>query len=124
MGQQRPFSGNLLVERGEFYDGDRTGVTFNRSRVNFSSRLSIEPSVTLNWIDLPSAASRAAWSDRASTYTVTPLLFVSALVQYNSSTHSVSTNARLRWEYRPGSELFIVYNEERTTSRGPRRPGS
>jgi hypothetical protein len=26
----------------------------------------------------------------------------------------VSTNARLRWEYHPGSELF-VYNEERNT---------
>jgi hypothetical protein len=27
----------------------------------------------------------------------------------------VSTNARFRWEYRPGSELFVVYNEERNT---------
>ena len=37
------------------------------------------------------------------------------LMQYNSSIRAVSTNARLRWEYRPGSELFIVYNEERNT---------
>jgi hypothetical protein len=44
---------------------------------------------------------------------LTPLVFASALVQYNSSTHTVSANARMRWEYRPGSELFIVYNEER-----------
>jgi hypothetical protein len=49
------------------------------------------------------------------TYTLTPLMFVSALVQYNSTTHAVSTNARLRWEYRPGSEFFIVYNEQRDT---------
>ena len=49
------------------------------------------------------------------TYTVTPLMFVSALVQYNSSINAVSTNARLRWEYQPGSELFVVYNEERNT---------
>ena len=27
----------------------------------------------------------------------------------------MSTNARFRWEYRPGSELFVVYNEERNT---------
>ena len=26
-----------------------------------------------------------------------------------------STNARLRWEYQPGSELFVVYNEDRDT---------
>ena len=50
------------------------------------------------------------------TYTMTPLLFASALVQYNAATHSVSTNARVRWEYRPGSEVFVVYNEERDSS--------
>ena len=43
-------------------------------------------------------------------------MFVSALVQYNSSTHTFSTNARLRWEYRPGSELFVVYSEGRDTT--------
>ena len=42
-------------------------------------------------------------------------MFVSALTQYNSTTHTVSTNARFRWEYLPGSELFVVYNEERNT---------
>ena len=40
------------------------------------------------------------------TFTLTPLLFASALVQYNSSAHTVSANARLRWEHRPGCELF------------------
>ena len=34
----------------------------------------------------------------------------------------MSVNARLRWEYRPGSELFVVYNEERDTLR-PSFPG-
>jgi hypothetical protein len=28
---------------------------------------------------------------------------------------TVSTNARFRWEYLPGSELFLVYNEDRNT---------
>ena len=49
------------------------------------------------------------------TYTMTPFMFVNALVQYNSSLNSLSTNIRLRWEYQPGSELFIVYNEQRDT---------
>jgi hypothetical protein len=50
------------------------------------------------------------------TYTVTPLMFFSALVQYNSSNNTLSTNARFRWEYLPGSELFVVYNEGRDTA--------
>ena len=47
---------------------------------------------------------------------MTPLMFVerAGAVQL-SSTNAVSTNARLRWEYRPGSELFVVYNDERNT---------
>jgi hypothetical protein len=47
---------------------------------------------------------------------VTPLMFVSAVVQANTSARSVSANVRFRWEYRPGSELFLVFNEERDTA--------
>jgi hypothetical protein len=50
-----------------------------------------------------------------STYTFSPTMFVSALVQYNSSNSAVSSNVRLRWEYQPGSELFVVFNEQRDT---------
>jgi hypothetical protein len=49
------------------------------------------------------------------TYTFTPRMFLSALVQYNSASDRFSANARLRWEYRPGSEIFLVYTEERDT---------
>ena len=49
------------------------------------------------------------------TYTLTPQMFVSALVQYQARTDSMSTNARFRWEYKPGSELFVVYSDGRTT---------
>ena len=45
--------------------------------------------------------------------------FVSGLVQYSSSNSSMGTNVRMRWEYQPGSELFVVYNDARDT----RRPG-
>ena len=47
-------------------------------------------------------------------------MFFGGLVQYNSSTDSVSSNLRLRWEYSPGSELFVVYTEEREMD--PLRP--
>jgi hypothetical protein len=40
-------------------------------------------------------------------------MFVSALVQYNSADRAVSSNLRFRWEYAPGSEVFLVYTDER-----------
>ena len=49
------------------------------------------------------------------TYTFTPRMFVSGLVQYNSSSDLLGTNLRFRWEYQPGSELFVVYNDQRDT---------
>ena len=123
MGQQRKLSGALLFEKGSFYNGDRTTVTFNRSRINVSPQLSIEPNISLNWITLPTGDFTTKLVGSRITYTMTPLLFASALVQYNSSTHTVSANARMRWEWRPGSELFIVYNEERDSEAASGVPG-
>jgi hypothetical protein len=114
-GQQRPLSGTLSVEHGGFYHGHRSSATFNRTRVNLSPRFSLEPSVSINWIDLPTGAFTTTLAGSRVTYTMTPLMFASALVQYNSSTNRASTNLRLRWEYRPGSELFVVYNDEHDT---------
>ena len=46
-------------------------------------------------------------------------MFFGGLIQYNSASDSLSTNLRLRWEYQPGSELFVVYvvyNDQRETA--------
>ena len=47
------------------------------------------------------------------TYTFTPRMFFGALIQYSPVGESISANLRLRWEYQPGSELFVVYNDQR-----------
>jgi hypothetical protein len=73
----------------------------------------VEPTYSLNRVSLVQGDFTSHLGAARVIYTMTPLMFVSALVQYNSAGHTVSTNARLRWEYRPGSELFVVYNEER-----------
>ncbi len=120
LGRQRRLSTNALIEYGTFYNGHRTSLSLSQSRVSVTNALSIEPNYSLNKVSLDRGPvhARTCWASRI-TYTMTPLMFASALVQYNSSTSSVSTNARLRWEYQPGSELFVVYNEDRNTlSRG------
>ena len=48
-------------------------------------------------------------------YSFSPRLFLSGLLQYSDGSDSFSTNFRLRWEYAAGSEIFIVYTEERDT---------
>ena len=115
LGQQRKLSGFLSAEYGTFYDGHKTTISLSRGRLNLSPHLSIEPSVSVNWVDLVEGSFVSRLVTSRFTYTVTPRMFVSALVQYNSATHSVGTNLRQRWEYRPGSELFVVLNEQRDT---------
>ena len=114
-GPQRTFSGNASVEYGTFFGGNKTSVTLIRPRVEITPQISLEPIMSLNWLDLPQGAFATTLVSSRVTYTLTPRFFVGALVQYNSSGRSVGTNARLRWEYQPGSELFVVYTEERDT---------
>ncbi len=121
-GPQRTVTGNLLFEYGTFYGGHRTAVSGTRGRVSFGPRLFLEPSYSVNWIDLPAGSFTTHLAGSRITRTMTPRMFASALVQYNSGSNNVAANVRLRWEYRPGSELFVVYNDERDT-RTPRFPG-
>jgi hypothetical protein len=52
-----------------------------------------------------------------SDYGFSPRMFASALIQYNSNDRLFSRSLRFRWEYLPGSELFVVYTDERDTLR-------
>ena len=114
-GQHRKMSGNVAADRGTFYSGHKTAISLGRGRTSLGSRLSVEPAYLFNWVDLAEGSFASQLIGGRVTHTMTPLMFTSALLQYNSSNHSVSANVRLRWEYRPGSELFVVFNEDRDT---------
>ena len=113
-GPQRRLAGRLSAQHGGFFSGNRTNVRLS-GRLEVIPQLSIEPSVSVNWVDLPEGSFTTELVTTRTTYTVTPSMFVSALVQYNSSNDSLGANLRFRWEYQPGSELFVVYNEQRDT---------
>jgi hypothetical protein len=115
LGQRRKVSGIVSLDRGSFYNGHKTTFSVSRGRVNTGARLSFEPTYQMNAVDVAQGSFTSQLIGSRVTYTVTPLMFVSALLQYNSSSHAVGANVRLRWEYRPGSEFFVVYNEDRDT---------
>jgi hypothetical protein len=84
-------------------------------RVDFTSQFSIEPNVAVNWVDLPEGAFTTNLLRLRATYNLSPRSFIGALVQYNSAEDSFTTNVRFRWEYTPGSDLFVVYGDGRDT---------
>ena len=120
LGGQRRLSGVLTVRTGEYFNGTIRSVGFRRARLVLVPQLAVEPTVSVNWIETPQGAFRTDLLVSRVTWTLSPRMFVSGLVQYNSSTRTVSNNLRLRWEYSPGSELFVVYTEDRDSD--PLRP--
>jgi hypothetical protein len=114
MGPQRRLSGTISASQGRFFSGDRTQVGYS-GRMEITHRLSLEPRVSVNWIDLPEGRFTTRLLSTRTTFTLSPRMFVGALMQYNSSSNSLSTNVRFRWEYQPGSDLFVVLSEGRDT---------
>ena len=115
LGLQRWYSGNFSFQRGSFYSGDKMTVGLASGRLNMSTQFSLEPSLSFNWVDLPEGSFRADVASARINYAFNPRMFLSGLAQYNSDNENFSVNFRLRWEYRPGSELFVVYTEARST---------
>ena len=107
-------SGRISGSRGTFYGGTRSEVGFN-GRVDMTSQFSVEPRVTLDWIDLPVGRFTTRLIGSRVNFTMSTRMAMSTLVQYNSSNAALSTNARFRWEYEPGSDLFVVYSDGRDT---------
>jgi len=118
LGPQRRLTGTVGV--GEYFSGSIRSVGFSRGRLSVTEKLSVEPTVSINWIDLPQGSFRTDLLVSRVTYTFTPRMFFGGLIQYNSATDTISNNLRLRWENSPGSELFVVYTEEQNTD--PLRP--
>ena len=112
MGSHRRLSGFLRYEFGDFFEGTRQEVSY-LGRAEVSQRFSLEPNISFNWIEVPEGEVRAQVSRLRATYTVSPRSFLGALVQYNSAAQLMSANIRFRWEYSPGSDLFVVFSTNR-----------
>jgi hypothetical protein len=115
LGQQRKVSGTATASWGTFYNGHRVETTY-AGRIGFSPRFSLEPSITLNWVNIPFGDFTSRLLSTRFILTPSPRLSLAGLVQVNAAAHTVSSSLRLRWEYTPGSELFLVYSDGRDTT--------
>ena len=117
-GPQRRVYGNLSASYGTFYNGHKTEMNFGGSRITISPRFSFEPGLALNWVDLPEGSFDSRLITNRLNVTPSARMVISGLVQYNPDANTLSSSARLRWEYIPGSELFVVWTDGRDTTGG------
>ena len=118
IGQQRRVNGQVALRRGDYFGGRLTSLDLSQGRIGVLPQMSIEPIVSFNWIDTPYGTFRSNLAVTRVNYAFSPRMFFSGLLQYNSADNSFSSNLRLRWEYSPGSELFVVYTDDRDVTNG------
>jgi hypothetical protein len=98
----------------EFYGGTKKTVT-GAVGVRASSHLSGELQFSRNDVKLPYGAFLANLAILRVDYAVSPRATVRSLTQYNSLTHEVTNSIRFNFIYRPGSDLYVVYNDLQQT---------
>ncbi len=111
-GQDRRFTYNFFERFGGYYGG-----TLNefRVRANYrpTPRFSISASETWDRFRLPltNGSFSVVLASLQGNYSFSRFLTFTSLIQMDTSnTQAVSANLRLRYNYRPDSDLYIIYN--------------
>ncbi len=108
--QDRRFTYNFFERFGGYYGG-----TLNefRVRANYrpTAKFSISASQTWNRFRLPQGDFSVDLASLQGNYSFSRFLTFSSTLQMDTAkTQAVSANFRLRYNYRPDSDLFIIYN--------------
>lgn len=106
------------TQAGSFFDGERVSFSF-RTSWNVSPHLEIEGSYTYNYVRF-SKRDQTFNSHLALLRLGIPFnteVSTNIFVQYNSASNSFSSNARFRYNFSEGHDLWIVYNEDLDTTR-------
>ena len=94
----------------QFYDGSRLQMTA-AAGVRASSRLSTEVQYNRNHVKMPWGDFLVNLATVRVDYTFSPRMTIRSLTQHNSGANEISNNIRFNYIFRPGSDLYVVYND-------------
>jgi hypothetical protein len=100
----------LSFSPNEFYGGTRRNLSA-AGGVRASSRMAAELQFNRNDVQMPWGNFLVNLTTLRVDYTFSPRMTIRSLTQYNSSTHDFSNNVRFNLIHRPGSDLYLVYND-------------
>lgn len=107
---KRPVSGQILYTVGDFYDGDKSTYDFELSwRPIKYVRLGI--GYQLNQVRLPQGDFDTRLAFTRIQFSLTPQVTWSNFIQYDDLADDIGVNSRVRWEFRPGANLYVVFNQ-------------
>ena len=108
----RRFFYGLSYAPQEFYDGDRTDWSLNAG-FRMNDQIATSARFSKNDVALPAGDFTAEIGSFQLDYGLSPTMSLRSIIQYNSSSDQWGTSARFRYIYRPGSDIYIVYDEVR-----------
>lgn len=100
-----------------FFDGTRTDVSAAVG-ARATNRLAAELQYQRNDIDVPWGAFDVNLSILRLDLALSPRMTFRTLSQYNTSTSQLTNSVRFNFIYRPGSDLYVVYDELKGDLRG------
>ncbi len=106
-GRRLAWRGNINV--GEFFGGDRRSYVLS-SYVRLSRHLLTEFQWNYNDVMLPQGDFTATIYTVRLDAAFSPDLRLNTLAQYNDAAQLAGINVRFNWIYKPGANLFVVYN--------------
>ena len=106
----RPVSAEVWALRGGFFDGDRTAHGASL-RLRPSRFLRSESSWDRNEVELPGGSFTTNLFRERLQVNLTPDLTTAAFVQFSDAAELLSANLRVGWTYRPGADIFLVFNQ-------------
>ena len=95
-----------------FYDGNRTDLSVTTG-LRVTDQLATSVRFSRNDVEIPNGAFKADIASLQLDYAFSPTISLRSLTQYNSLSETWSTSARLRYIFRPGSDIYVVYDEVR-----------
>ena len=108
--QDRRFTYDLYERFGGYYGG-RLNELRVRAGYRPSAKLSFSASQTWNRFRLPVGNFSIDLASLQVSYSFSRLLTFSSVIQMDTAnTQAVSANFRLRYNYRPDSDLYVIYN--------------
>ncbi len=115
----RPLSASYNASIQRIWDGDLTALTGSLT-LKGGSHLSLSASYTRSEAALPGGSFVAHVSGLRVGWSFSTRLAAHVYAQYNSLERRFVGNFRLRFIHRPGSDLYLVFNEERGEPGDPR----
>jgi len=106
----RWLSASGYIFKGDYYDGKRLS-SFTDVIVRASRNLRFDTIWQRDDLDLPGGSFISNIIRERIGISLTPNLSTNAYVQYNDLGDLLSLNLRLNWTYRPGSDIYLIFNQ-------------